>query len=153
MSSLLTSQGVVFATAMAVSAGTMILFAAFRLQKSQELSFNTIPLHPPRSCISTDGKKKEKKKKRVKFAKDVVEPSGNSEEYRRLHHHNNNLRRENKNDEAFSCFSNSNSNSNSNLNSNGFKKSGKVQEMPANRVALYNAMLKGRVINRVTYSY
>lgn len=147
MSSLLTSQGVVFATAMAVSAGTMILLAAFRLQKPQELSFNSIPLHPPRSCISTDGKKKEKKKKRVKFAEDVVEPSGNSEEYRKLHHfiNNNNFRHGNKNDEAFSSFSNS--------DSNELKKSGKVQEMPANRVALYNAMLKGRVINRVTYSY
>ncbi|MCD7471689.1 hypothetical protein HAX54_012304 [Datura stramonium] len=145
MSSLLTSQGVVFATAMAVSAGTMILLAAFRLQKSQEFSFNH---HPPRSCISTDGKKKEKKKKKVKFAEDVVEPSGNSEEYRKLHHfnnnNNNNFRHENEN-EVFSSFSNS--------DSNELKKSGKVQEMPANRVALYNAMLKGRVINRVTYSY
>ncbi|CAN4103750.1 unnamed protein product [Withania somnifera] len=150
MSSLLTSQGVVFATAMAVSAGTMILLAAFRLQKSHEFSFNSIPLHPPRSCISTDGKKKneKKKKKRVKFAKDVLEPSGNSEEYRKLRrfkNNKNNFHHQNKNDEIFSSFSNS--------NSNELKKSGKVQEMPANRVALYNAMIKGRVINRVTNSY
>ncbi|XP_055824179.1 uncharacterized protein LOC129892623 [Solanum dulcamara] len=149
MSSLLTSQGVVFATAMAVSAGTMILLATFRLQKSQELSFNSISNIPPRSCISTDGKKKEKKKKKVKFAEDVVEPSGNSEEYRKLRHfnnnnNNNNFRPEN-NDEVFSSFSNS--------DSNDLKKLGKVQEMPANRATLYNAMLKGRVINRVTYSY
>lgn len=146
MSSLLTSQGIVFATAMAVSAGTMILFATFRLQKSQELSFNSISNIPPRSCISTDGKKKEKKKKRVKFAEDVVEPSGNNEEYRKLRHFNsnNNFRDENK-VEVFS------SSSNSNLKK--LNKCEKVQEMPANRAALYNAMLKGRVINRVTYSY
>ncbi|XP_049395286.1 uncharacterized protein LOC125859560 [Solanum stenotomum] len=150
MSSLLTSQGVVFATAMAVSAGTMILFATFRLQKTQEFSFNSISNIPPRSCISADGKKKEKKKKKVKFAEDVVEPSGNSEEYRKLRHFNsnnntnNNFRHENK-DEVFSSFSNS--------NSNKLNKREKVEEMPANRAALYNAMLKGRVINRVTYSY
>ncbi|TMW84776.1 hypothetical protein EJD97_024412 [Solanum chilense] len=145
MSSLLTSQGVVFATAMAVSAGTMILLATFRPQKSQEFSFNSISNIPPRSCISTDRKKKEKKKKRVKFAEDVVEPSGNSEEYRKLRHfNNNNFRCENKN-EVFSAFSNS--------DSNELNKRAKVEEMPANRAALYNAMLKGRVINRVTYSY
>lgn len=92
-----------------------------------------------------DRKKKEKKKKRVKFAEDVVEPSGNSEEYRKLRHfNNNNFRSENKN-EVFSAFSNS--------NSNELNKRAKVEEMPANRAALYNAMLKGRVINRVTYSY
>ncbi|KAJ8568080.1 hypothetical protein K7X08_020802 [Anisodus acutangulus] len=140
MSSFLTSQGIVFATAMAVS-GTMILLATLRLQKSQEFSFNSIHHHPPRSCISTYVKKK---KKRVKFAEDVVEPSGNSEEYRKLHHFNNN----NNN------FRHGNTSScSSNLDSNESKKSGKVQEMPANRAALYNAMLKGRVINRVTYSY
>ncbi|OIT34994.1 PREDICTED: uncharacterized protein LOC109243954 [Nicotiana attenuata] len=142
MSSILTSQGMVLATAMAVS-GTMILLAALKLQKSaDQFSFNLI-LHHPRSCISTDGKKKEKKKKRVKFAEDVVEPSGNSEEYRKLRCNNN--------------FSHGNgheaSSSSNNSDSNAFKKSGKVQEMPANRAALYNSMLKGRVINRVTYSY
>ncbi|KAJ8562346.1 hypothetical protein K7X08_011637 [Anisodus acutangulus] len=148
MSSLLTSHGVVFATAMAVSA-TMILLATLRLQKYQEFSFNAIPHHSPRSCISTNGKKKkEKKKKRVKFAEDVVEPSGNSEEYRKLHHFNNNNNNNNNNFRHVNgcCCS-------SNLDSNELKKSGKVQEMPANRAALYNAMLKGRVINRITYSY
>lgn len=98
-------------------------------------------------CVSfIDGKKKEKKKKRVKFAEDVVEPSGNSEEYRKLHYlnNNNNFRHGNE-DKVFSSLSKT--------NSNELKKSGKEQEMPANRVALYNAMLKGRVINRVTYSY
>nr|XP_009617899.1 uncharacterized protein LOC104110161 [Nicotiana tomentosiformis]XP_016508541.1 PREDICTED: uncharacterized protein LOC107826107 [Nicotiana tabacum] len=143
MSSILTSQGMVLATAMAVS-GTMIFLAALKLQKStDQFSFNPI-LHHPRSCISTDGKKKEKKKKRVKFAEDVVEPSGNSEEYRKLHC-NNNFSHENGYEAASSSSSNS--------DSNALKKSGKVQEMPANRVALYNSMLKGRVINRVTYSY
>ncbi|KAL2479658.1 hypothetical protein Adt_32624 [Abeliophyllum distichum] len=133
MSSILTSQGMVLATAMAVS-GTFILLA-FRLQKSPSTSeFSINPISDfPRSCLSSEGKKKEKKKKRVHFAEDVVDPIGNSDEYRRRLHNN-------------KCAK-------VNLDLNSNSTSGKIQEMPANRVALYNGILKDRVLQRVAYSY
>ncbi|KAM0046334.1 hypothetical protein Hdeb2414_s0009g00314961 [Helianthus debilis subsp. tardiflorus] len=85
MSSILASNGVVLATAMA--AGTAI-FIAFCLQKpptttADAAQFAVVQL--PRPFINSDGKKKEKKKKmkKVRFAEDVIEPSGNGEEFRR----------------------------------------------------------------------
>ncbi|TYI72189.1 hypothetical protein E1A91_D07G043300v1 [Gossypium mustelinum] len=72
MASMLSSQGMVLATAMAVS-GTVILLA-FRYQKSFPLP------HPSqqvlRSCISSGKKREKKKKKKVHFAEDVMEPRG-----------------------------------------------------------------------------
>ncbi|KAG8367415.1 hypothetical protein BUALT_Bualt16G0069500 [Buddleja alternifolia] len=121
MSSILSSQGMALATAMAVS-GTVIFLAAFRLQKSpsfsdDDSSTSHFSLLSPPSCIIT--------------SEDVVDPIGNSDEYRKLH-------------------SNNNSNNNSIQYSN---KGGKVRKMPANRVALYNGILRDKVIHRVAYSH
>lgn len=159
MSSMLSSQGVVLATAMAVS-GTVLLLA-FRLQKPS-IHHQHQPL---RSCISSgrhryhklkfnnnnnnfkkwfinglidlcmyaDEKSKERrknKKKRVHFAEDVVDPRGNGADFRRQH----NCRRK--------------STSSSPVEFNKI-----VKEMPANRVALYNGILRDRVVQRVAYSH
>ncbi|XP_059637965.1 uncharacterized protein LOC132279913 [Cornus florida] len=123
------SQGVVLATAMAVS-GTVILLA-FGLQKSSTQFAIKIPIpHSSsqpilRSCISSDGRKREKKKKkRVQFAEDVAEPSGNSEEYRRQHTSTSRLMKD--------------------------ENEGKI---PPNRMALYNGILRDRaVVHRFAYS-
>ncbi|CAL5443320.1 unnamed protein product [Camellia sinensis] len=143
MSSNLTSQGVVFATAMAVS-GTVILLA-LRLQKSFPATQFPITTHCPpplpRPCISSVGKKREKKKKkRVHFAEDVVDPVGNSKEFRRRQQHNSD-------DAGFSP--NSNSNSNSPTKNRGGERGREVRGgMPENRVALYNGILRDRSVHR-----
>ncbi|KAL7239722.1 hypothetical protein ACSBR2_005575 [Camellia fascicularis] len=144
MSSILNSQGVVLATAMAVS-GTVIILA-LRLQKSflaTQFNFNSIHHHSPppplpRSCISSEEKKREKKKKkRVQFAEDVVDPVGNSEEFRRQHINNRNCK-------------GLSSNSSSKHTDNGKE----VRGMPENRKALYNGILRDRLVHhRLAYSY
>ena len=77
-----------------------------------------------------EGKKRNKKKKKVHFAEDVVDPRGNSEEYRKSQKAN------------FNKYSNSTT----------LNKGRRNQEMPANRVALYNGILRDRVHQKVAYS-
>ncbi|KAJ0031677.1 uncharacterized protein LOC116110588 [Pistacia vera] len=143
MSSILSSQGVVLATAMAAVSGTVILLA-FRLQKSSpttQFSIDRIPHDSPqvqvlRSCISSEGKKREKKKKkRVHFAEDVVDPRGNGKEFRKQH----------------SVIRKVSLSSSSSSSPSEFKRSG---GMPANRVALYNGILRDRrCVQRLGCSY
>ncbi|KAL4319463.1 hypothetical protein GQ457_18G003540 [Hibiscus cannabinus] len=125
MASILSSQAMVFATAMAVS-GTVILLA-FRLQKSFPLDqiHNPPPQQVLRSCISSGGRKKNTKnnKKKVQFAEDVMDPGE--------------LRL-------------GNDSSSSKVNKFGGRNGG---EMPANRVALYNGILRDRGVQRLAYSH
>ncbi|XP_054792024.1 uncharacterized protein LOC129321005 isoform X2 [Prosopis cineraria] len=137
-SSAMTSQGVVFATAMALS-GTVILIA-LRLQKSLPPLLHTPHSSPPvlRSCISSERKKGQKKKKRVHFAEDVVDSRTDGQEFRRKHR-----------------VSHSSVCSNSEVKveetCNGVSE---VRGMPANRKALYNGILRDRVApRRLAYSY
>ncbi|XP_039071772.1 uncharacterized protein LOC120218978 isoform X2 [Hibiscus syriacus] len=135
MASMLSSQGMVLATAMAVS-GTVILLA-FRLQKS--LDQISLPSQQAlRSCISS-GKKKTKKKK-VHFAEDVMDPRSDGAEFRKQLKNRVRI-----NNSAASA-----------LNSTPkFKKfgGGKDRGIPANRVALYNGILRDRGVQRLAYSY
>ncbi|PON89020.1 cytochrome P450 family protein [Trema orientale] len=141
MSSILSSQGVVLATAMAVS-GTVILLA-LRLQKSLPTSQFPVGQVPQpqilRSCISSEGnKKKRKKQKRVHFAEDVVDPSGDGDEFRRQH----------------SVLSNSPISKTTSSSSSLKKNNGdKYKRMPANRAALYNGIIRDRLVHRLAYSY
>ncbi|KAL0354794.1 UNVERIFIED_CONTAM: hypothetical protein Sradi_3926300 [Sesamum radiatum] len=148
MSSMLTSQGLVLATAMAVSAGTLLLFDLFR-DKSFPPAISPIPgsqVSNPhddqkqalKSCLSSGSKKREKedknqkkKKKRVKFADDVKDTKGNGELYRRG-------RRSRR------CTE---------IQSSSCGNEVLVwRKMPANRAALYSGILRDRV-QRMGCSY
>ncbi|XP_010250113.1 PREDICTED: uncharacterized protein LOC104592440 [Nelumbo nucifera] len=134
MSPILSSQGVVLATAMAVS-GTVILLAFCRQKPLPTTQFavaqNSDSTRPVlRSCISSDGKKRDKKKKRVHFAEDVVDPIGNSEEFRREHSRKSLTLNQ-------ACRSENRS---------------VAQGMPANRMVLYNGILRDR-LQRMACSY
>ncbi|KAL4589774.1 hypothetical protein LXL04_002684 [Taraxacum kok-saghyz] len=140
MSSILASNGMVLATAMAAVSGTVLLLA-FRLQKqpsttgASTIQFSIIPY--PRPCISSDGKKREKKNKKVHFAEDVMEPSGNGEEFRK--------RLQSKNLSQNQSFSKL-------KDEGGQKKIVKNYEgIPANRMALYSGILRDRGVHRGSY--
>ncbi|KAI3781918.1 hypothetical protein L2E82_11946 [Cichorium intybus] len=139
MSSILASNGVVIATAMA--AGTAI-FIAFCLQKQSTTTVSAARfsvVHHPRPCIYSDGKKKgEKKKKKVQFAEDVMEPSGNGDEFRRLKSKNLHRKRN-----YLSMLK----------DEVGQKKpSRNLKGLPANRMALYSGILRDRGVHRVAFS-
>ncbi|XP_057772848.1 uncharacterized protein LOC130992296 [Salvia miltiorrhiza] len=131
MSPTLTSQGLVLATAMAVSAATAVLFDLLREKyfPSTSLILPNHQIHQQqllKSCISSGSRKSEKeaKKKKVKFAEDVKEPKGNGELYRKAGRKKTEILKK-------SCCGN---------------------ELPANHAALYNGILKGRA-HGMGYSY
>ncbi|KAK0597786.1 hypothetical protein LWI29_028581 [Acer saccharum] len=119
------SQSVVLATAMVVS--STVLFLAFSKQKPFSTSANHLSRDSSkqtlRSCLYTEGKKKQKtkKKKRVHFAENVKETTGNGEEYRR---------------EQSKKFTTEKVADTNTICRN---------EIPANRIALYNGILRDRV--------
>ncbi|XP_068643857.1 uncharacterized protein [Aristolochia californica] len=137
MSSLLSSQGMALATAMAVS-GTVIIFALCRQKPLFDAPFAVDPNSPPpvrnlRSCIASGERKLRKKKKKVHFADHLVEAvdlivyedeseeeddDGPAIEYEPIH--------VSRNDHA--------------------------RRIPANRLALYNGILQDR-LQRMACSY
>ncbi|GMI82048.1 hypothetical protein like AT1G52565 [Hibiscus trionum] len=128
MSSGLCSQGgLVLATAMVVS--STVIFLTLSRQK-------TLP--PPkqslRSCLSSsEGKKRDKKKKRVQFAENVKERNGNGEEYRK--------------EQRKKLIAET---------AGGSTKVDRFcrNEMPPNRIALYNGILRDRVrVHKMQTSY
>ncbi|KAK6915037.1 hypothetical protein RJ641_020154 [Dillenia turbinata] len=129
MSSILGSQGVFVATAIALS-GTILLFTLSKTFPNSPFLENHNP-HPSnqtlRSCLCSDERKKEKKKKKVQFAKTVKDPIGNSEEFRKLQRKSSRIQRNCGNDIPG------------------------TRGIPENRVALYNGILRDRV-HRMEYS-
>ena len=83
---------------------------------------------------------KKNKKKRVHFAEDVVDPRGDGEEFRRQH-------------SSAIVASNSCSSPVTKLKKRGGDTMRKNRGMPANRAALYNGILRDRVVQRLAYSY
>lgn len=83
-----------------------------------------------------------KKKKRVHFAEDVVDPRGNGEEFRRQRGTNIVLGKNSSSSPKFNKIS-----------GGGSGGGAKGRGMPANRAALYNGILRDRVIHRLAYSY
>lgn len=121
------------ATAMAAVSGTVIVLALCLQKSLPTTTAAQFSVNHPRSCISSDEKrieKKKKKKKRVHFAEDVVDPTRNSEEFRR---------RLDLNSKPPAAAATPRSNK------------VRMREMPANRMALYNGILRNRVVHRPAY--
>ncbi|KAF8061205.1 hypothetical protein N665_1211s0005 [Sinapis alba] len=127
------SHGVVIATAMVFSSTALFLTISRQLSGNHQTSDQHEILRPCICSEETKKQSKKKKKKKVKFAENVKEPKGNGEEYRR--------KRE-------SLWRN--------VPEPVIKpdKTGSVcrTDMPANRIALYNGILRDRD-HRVQCSY
>ncbi|KAF3517748.1 hypothetical protein DY000_02059388 [Brassica cretica] len=127
------SHGVVIATAMVFSSTALFLTISRQLCGNNQPS-DIQDQQILRPCLCSEEKKKQRKtNKKVKFAENVKEPKGNGEEYRRKRE---SLRR--------------------NVPEPVIKpdKTGSVcrNDMPANRIALYNGILRDRD-HRVQCSY
>ncbi|XP_071742251.1 uncharacterized protein [Rutidosis leptorrhynchoides] len=142
MSSILPSNGMVLATAMAAVSGTVLLLA-FHLQKPPPTTAGAVTaatqfsmIQQPRPCISSDRKKRGKKNKKVHFAEDVMEPSGNGEEFRK--------RLQSKNIVQNRTYS-------TDVKEEGteMKVSKTFEGVPANRRALYSGILRDRGVYRM----
>ncbi|KAL0319146.1 UNVERIFIED_CONTAM: hypothetical protein Sangu_2070800 [Sesamum angustifolium] len=155
MSSMLTSQALVLATAMAVSAGTLLLFDLFRDKSfpppTSPIPGNQVPSphddqkQALKSCLSSEEEKEEKnqnqkKKKKVKFADDVKDTKGNGELYRRGRH------KQRAEIQSNCCGNERHRAARACLSVLGWRK------MPANRAALYSGILRDRV-QRMGCSY
>ncbi|KAF8036528.1 hypothetical protein BT93_C2298 [Corymbia citriodora subsp. variegata] len=142
MTLILSSDGASLATAMAVS-GTLILFA-IGFQKSYSTTrvlvdhiAESSDLDLPSCVISGSTKKKkkikrEKSSKRIHFKGDAADPDGYNQEFK--------IHRDGKSDHHPSS-------------SAKYKSSSKFEGMPANRAALYEAILRDRVRHRLASSY
>ncbi|MED6143596.1 hypothetical protein PIB30_007541 [Stylosanthes scabra] len=123
------SQGIVFTTAMVLS--STVLYLAFSRHKNTLHHSPQSNNHVLRSCLSSEQKKRQrklsnkKKNKRVQFAENIVEIIERSEE------------EEERNWKRVASRSSNCRN---------------VPEMPANRIALYNGILRDRV-HRMECSY
>ncbi|KAL0429787.1 UNVERIFIED_CONTAM: hypothetical protein Sradi_0604700 [Sesamum radiatum] len=136
----LTSQALFLATALAVSAGTIILFDLFsvkcfpppQIPRNQDSLTHQKKLL--KSCLSSGSKKRDKsqrKKKRVQFADDVKDSKSNGDRLHRKKH-----RKSAENDEKSCCR-------NAVVG---------VKKMPANRAALYSGILVRDRLRRMEYS-
>ena len=102
-----------------------------------ELSLLTQVLN---SLAESKKREKKKKKKRVHFADDVIDSGKNGEEFRRQ--------------QLIAMSSVHLTQQNPKTRKAGNENGGsEMRGMPANRVALYNGILRDRVAQRLAYSY
>ncbi|XP_023004360.1 uncharacterized protein LOC111497701 [Cucurbita maxima] len=127
MPSILNSSNLVFATAM-VASSTLMILAYFRHNKGDSAATRQADVRILRPCLCSGGNKDRKKKqKKVQFAENVKKKATEAEEMKRKI-----TARKLKKNRCRSSFQGS--------------------QMPENRVALYNGILRDRS-NRMGFSY